>query len=222
MSITAPLAIFDLDNTLLHGDSDYSWGCFLVAQGLVDGATYESKNRHYYEQYQSGVLNIHEFLAFALQPLTQHPLAHLLQLREIFMRDIITPMILPKAEALIAEHRAQQHTLMIITATHRFITEPIAQRLGIPHLLATDPECINGAYTGRVSGIPCFQNGKVLRLQQWLSEHQATLDHSWFYSDSHNDAPLLNVVTHPVAVDPDERLRSLAEQRGWSCISLRD
>ena len=216
------LAIFDLDNTLLGDDSDYLWGRFLVERGLVDGPTYERENQRFYDQYRAGTLDIHQFLAFMLQPLTERPLAELLSWRARFMIEKIEPILLPRALELLERHRAAGDVLLIITATNRFITEPIAERLNVPHLLATEPEIVEGRYTGRAVGIPCFQQGKVERLRQWLSATGGDLSDSWFYSDSHNDLPLLEQVTRPVAVDPDAILAEHARQRGWPIISLRD
>lgn len=215
------LAIFDLDNTLLGGDSDYLWGRFLIEQGLVDGEVYERENQRFYDQYRAGTLDIYEFLAFMLRPLAETPLAELLGWRAQFMAEKIQPILLPKATALLDRHRAAGDTLLIITATNRFITEPIAEQLGVPHLLATEPEFADGRYTGRSFGIPCFQQGKVERLQEWLAETGHDLAESWFYSDSHNDLPLLDQVTYPVAVDPDATLAEHAQERGWPIISLR-
>ena len=215
------LAIFDLDNTLIGGDSDYLWGNYLVAAGLVDEDFYERENQRFYEEYRRGSLNIYEFLDFSLRPLADNPLDTMLKLRESFMAEIITPIILPAALALIDEHRRQGHAPVIVTATNRFVTEPIARAFGVDQLLATDPEIIDGRYTGRVTGTPTFREGKVTRLRHWLSHNDTTLADSWFYSDSHNDLPLLEMVIHPVAVDPDETLQQHAEMRGWPIISLR-
>ena len=215
------LALFDLDNTLIAGDSDYLWGCFLVEQGIVDGAEYEQANQRFYDQYKVGELDIHEFLAFQLRPLAAHPLETLQAWRMQYIRDKIEPILLPKARLLVERHRQQGDTLVIITATNRFITEPIAAQYGIDHLLATEPELREGHYTGLVTGTPCFQEGKVTVLRQWLTAHQTSLNDSWFYSDSHNDLPLLSQVTRPTAVDPDEILGAHAEQHGWPVISLR-
>lgn len=215
------LAIFDLDNTLLGGDSDHLWGQFLIEQGIVDGVWYERENQRYYAEYLAGTLNIFEFLAFALAPLAAHEMPMLLNWREQFVRDKILPIILPAARELLRSHRQQSHTLMIITATNLFVTEPIAAELGVDHLLATTPEQTQGRYTGRVSGYPCFREGKVHNLNQWLSQRGMNLASSWFYSDSHNDLPLLEVVTHPIAVDPDPTLTQHATAKGWPIISLR-
>jgi HAD superfamily hydrolase (TIGR01490 family) len=216
------LAIFDLDNTLLGGDSDYLWGQFLVEQGLVDGEAYERENQRFYDDYEAGTLDIYEYQAFMLRPLTEYPLTEILAWREQFIAEKIQPILLPKAVDLLERHRTAGDTLLIVTATNRFITAPIAERFDVPHLLATEPEFTEGRYTGRPVGIPCFQHGKVQRLDQWLAETGHDLAESWFYSDSHNDLPLLGRVTYPVAVDPDATLAQHARERGWPIISLRD
>ena len=216
------LAIFDLDNTLLGDDSDFLWGQFLVAQGLVDGEFYSRENQRFYEDYKAGKLDIFEFLAFSLKPLSEHSREKLDTLHRQFMQEVITPVMLPAAHLLLEKHRAQGDTLLIITATNSFITGPIAAALGVDNLIATEPEIVDGQYTGRVSGTPCFQHGKVERLEAWLTAHQENLAHSWFYSDSHNDLPLLQAVSHPVAVDPDEVLERHARDRRWEIISLRN
>jgi len=216
------LSIFDLDNTLLNGDSDYLWGQFLVDNNIVDGQHYEQKNQEFYYQYTQGTLDIHEFLAFSLKPLSEHPTEQLFKWRDAFMREKILPIVLDKAIKLVDSHRQRGNTLMIITATNQFVTKPIAEHFGIPHLLATNPEMINGQYTGQVEGIPCFQEGKVTRLQSWLTKHNADLTDSWFYSDSHNDIPLLEKVSHAVAVNPDETLQQYATEQQWDIISLRE
>jgi HAD superfamily hydrolase (TIGR01490 family) len=216
------LAIFDLDNTLLGGDSDYLWGRFLATQGIVDGEHYERENARYYREYQAGTLDIAEFLRFALRPLRDNPRQRLEELRAHFVTDQIEPIMLADAHALVERHRAAGDTLLIITATNAFVTAPIAERFGIPHLIATQPEEYGGEYTGEVTGTPAFREGKVIRLEQWLTEQRQTLDGSHFYSDSHNDLPLLERVEHPIAVDPDPQLREAAHARGWPVISLRE
>ena len=138
------------------------------------------------------------------------------------MASKIEPNILPKAEELLARHRTKGDTLLIITATNRFITAPIAERLGVDHLIAVNPEVKEGRYTGRVSGIPSYREGKVTRLEKWLEDQDLTMEGAWFYSDSHNDLPLLEIVEHPVAVDPDDTLREIAKERQWRIMSLRD
>lgn len=216
------LAIFDLDNTLLNGDSDYLWGRFLAEQGRVDGDYYERENQRFYEEYKRGQLDIREFLAFSLQPLSEIPPAELAELHRQFMQQEIRPRITSASRDLIDQHRRQDDFLLIITATNRFITAPIAEELGVDDLLATDPEMRDGRYTGQVSGTPCFREGKVERLEQWLKQTGLNLADSWFYSDSHNDLPLLERVSRPVAVDPDETLADHAAARGWPVISLRE
>ncbi|HSH28467.1 MAG TPA: HAD family hydrolase [Thiohalobacter sp.] len=216
------LALFDLDNTLLGGDSDYLWGRFLVENGIVDADLYEQENHRFYQQYQTGTLDIQAFLAFSLRPLAEHPPEQLYRWREAFVSEMIEPIMLPAACDLLERHRSAGDTLVIITATNRFITAPIAERFGVEHLLATEVEQRDGVYTGRSFDIPCFQDGKVRRLEQWLQANDADLERSWFYSDSHNDLPLLERVTHPVAVDPDDTLRRTALARGWPVISLRE
>ncbi len=215
------LAIFDLDNTLLGGDSDYLWGQFLVEQGVVERSRYERENRRFFDEYRAGTLDIHEFMNFSLQPLVRNPLERMMALRSRFMEERIRPIILPEAQELLQRHREQGDYLMIITATNRFVTEPIAEAFGVDWLLATDPEVVDGRYTGRVEGTPCFREGKVERLNGWLDASGRSLEQSWFYSDSHNDLPLLELVTDPVAVDPDEPLEQHARRRGWPIISLR-
>jgi len=216
------LAIFDLDNTLLNGDSDYLWGQFLAQQGHVDATHYEKENQRFYDEYVAGTLDIFEFLEFSLAPLSQMDMSELELLHNRFMDECIRPVITTKSRALIQKHADQNDTLLIITATNLFITAPIAEELGIPNILATDPEVIDNRYTGKVFGTPCFKDGKVERLKTWLKETGDNLADSYFYSDSHNDLPLLELVKKPVAVDPDETLRSHAEMKGWEIISLRD
>jgi len=215
------LAIFDLDNTLIGGDSDSLWGQYLAASGMVDGEFYARENKRFYQEYEAGELDIYEFLRFSLKPLADIPLEKLLELREQFMAEKITPIMLDKAKALLDHHREQGHQLLIITATNRFVTAPIATALGIDELIATEPEMVDGHYTGDVAGTPSFRDGKVERLNQWLTKRGYNLASSWFYSDSHNDLPLLEMVTHPIAVDADETLSQHAEMRGWPQISLR-
>lgn len=218
------LVLFDLDNTLLAGDSDYEWGQFLIAKGAVDGPHYEAKNRAFYEDYKAGRLDIYAFLAFALRPLATHSRAQLDAWHAEYMATRIRPMIPQAARDLVNRHLASADLVAVITATNSFVTAPIAREFGIPHLIATDPEEVDGRFTGEVAGTPCFREGKVTRIEQFLAERGTTLerlDDSWFYSDSHNDLPLLEKVRHPVAVDPDPILRAEAEARGWPVISLR-
>ena len=216
------LAIFDLDNTLLNGDSDHAWGEFLIEQGVVDETLYREANDHFYQMYKEGNLNIYQFLAFALQPLAKHSREQLNAWHRQFMQEKIRPMLQTKANELLEKHRSQGHYLLIITATNAFVTRPIAELLGVDDILATEPEILEGEYTGNVSGTACFREGKVTRLEQWLKETGHSLKGSWFYSDSHNDLPLLNIVNHPVVVDADPQLIKYADQHGWPHISLRD
>ena len=216
------LAIFDLDNTLLGGDSDHAWGEFLVNIGAVDKASYQRGNDYFYQQYQQGGLNIDEFLAFALKPLADNDKQQLDNWHQQFMTEMIAPMMLPKAQQLLQQHRERGDYLLIITATNEFVTAPIGRLLGVDDLLATVPEYINGAFTGKVAGTPCFHAGKVERLRHWLDENPHSLEDSYFYSDSHNDLPLLELVDHPVAVDADAILTAHAQQQGWPIMSLRD
>ena len=216
------LAIFDLDNTLLRGDSDHAWGEFLVEQGAVDRERFARENDRYYAAYLAGTLDIYEFLEqHQLRPLAEHDRATLERWRTEFLRAKIAPLITPAAHALVEQHRARGDTLLIITATNSFITTPIAAAFGIPHLIATEPEEVNGQFTGKVAGVPSYREGKVERLSEWLADRHESLDGSWFYSDSHNDLPLLNLVDHPVAVNADETLADYARTRGWPMIELR-
>ena len=215
------LAIFDLDNTLIGGDSDHSWGEYLIEQELVDEASFKKTNDQFYDDYKQEKLDIFAYQRFVLAELVNKSPEQLEQLKQGFMDSKITPILLPKAQDLIASHKEKDHTLLIITATNRFVTAPIAERLGIDHLLATEPEIINNHYTGEIVGIPCFREGKIKRLNAWLESQQKTYENVYFYSDSINDAPLLNEVDFPFAVDPDDKLRELAIRKKWPIISLR-
>jgi HAD superfamily hydrolase (TIGR01490 family) len=218
------LALFDLDNTLLAGDSDYEWGQFLVDRGVLDGTEYEAQNREYYEQYVAGTLDIHEFLGFALRPLARHEPEELARWHAEFMRARILPMITSEARALVARHTGAGDLCAIVTATNSFVTRPIAAEFGISHLIATEPESVDGRFTGRVAGTPCFREGKVERVGDWLAGLGVafkSFSTSTFYSDSHNDLPLLERVTEPVAVDPDPQLEAEAARRRWRVMTLR-
>ena len=214
------LALFDLDNTLLETDSDYQWAQFLIEEGLLDKAIYEEKNQYFYDRYMDGTLDIHEFLDFQLKPLANVPREQLDKWHADFMHRKIRPMIFPHAKALIESH--SDALTAIVTATNRFITEPIAAELGVPNLLATDIEEVDGMFTGKPRGTPTFREGKIRRVNEWLAEmgHRLEDFESWFYSDSLNDLPLLERVDHPVAVNPDPRLRAEAEKRGWQTLTL--
>ena len=216
------LAIFDLDHTLLAGDSDHLWGEFMIEHGLVERASHKRQNDRFYEDYKAGTLDMAAYTRFALEPLIRLGAEQLLPLRERFVTRVIEPIVAPAAPALLERHRIQGDHLLIITATNRFITEPIAQLLGVDDLLATDAEVVAGRYTGEIAGIPCYQDGKRRRLDQWLAQRGEQYAHMTFYSDSHNDLPLLQHVQQPVAVDPDEPLRAEATRRGWPIISLRE
>ncbi|HLP96833.1 MAG TPA: HAD family hydrolase [Sideroxyarcus sp.] len=218
------LALFDLDNTLLSGDSDFEWSQFLIEQGVLDRELFEAKNLAFYEQYKAGTLDIHEFLDFQLKPLARHARKVLDAWHEEFMRRKVRPMMGDKARALVAQHKAAGDVCVIITATNSFVTAPIAREFGIEHLIATDPEQMGGEFTGRVAGVPSFRDGKVLRMESWLAERGwgwGSFGESCFYSDSLNDLPLLSRVQRPVAVDPDDTLRKHAQKQGWAIISLR-
>ena len=216
------LALFDLDNTLIAGDSDHGWGEFLVAHNRVDPAYYKRMNDQFFQDYQNGRLDMNAYLEFALQPLAQTEDAELTHLHKQFMEEVIATMWLPRAETLLQQHREQGDLLIIITSTNRFVVEPICQKLGADVVIATEPEQVGGRYTGKVSGVPSYKEGKVVRLNAWLSETGQSLAGSCFYSDSINDLPLLEIVDRPVAVDPCDQLRQVAQQRGWEIISLRD
>lgn len=218
------LALFDLDNTLIAGDSDYEWGQFLVDRGVVVREEYEAQNAAFYEQYKAGTLDIHEFLGFALRPLANHGAEELARWHAQFMAERILPMIGDPARALVRRHQDAGDLCAIVTATNSFVTAPIARAFGIAHLVATEPEQVAGRYTGRVAGTPCFREGKIERVHAWLAglgHRLADFPVSSFYSDSRNDLPLLEQVSRPVAVDPDEALGAAARARGWPVISLR-
>lgn len=215
------LAIFDLDNTLISGDSDFLWGQFLVNQGIVDKDQYEQKNAKFYEAYQQGKLDILEYLDFSLAPLANNEPEQLYQWRTQFIEEVIKPIQLKLAIRLVNKHRFKGDTTMVITATNRFVTEPIVKLFAIDNLLATTPEFVAGRFTGQFNGIPCFQQGKVKLLEQWLKNSTETLKNSYFYSDSYNDLPLLQLVDNPVVVNPDEKLLQYAKQQDWMIISLR-
>ena len=215
------LVLFDLDNTLLAGDSDFEWAQFLIEQGVLDREVYEARNQEFYDHYKAGTLDIHEFLDFQLKPLSRHPRTVLDAWHREFMTRKIRPMIRDSARALVEQHHGDVRVL--ITATNSFVTAPIAREFGIGHLIATEPEQRDGEFTGRVLGVPCFREGKVARLEIWLAQQNKTMasfDESRFYSDSLNDLPLLSLVTRPVAVDPDATLRAHAVNHGWPIISL--
>lgn len=217
------LALFDLDNTLLAGDSDHAWGEFLISKQLVDATNHRFENDRYYQQYREGRLDIHGYVSFTLQPIMALSRTQRLALHAEFMRNAITPLYLPKADALVANHQDRGDLTLIITATNEFITQPIAQRFQVEHLIATALEMEADQFTGRIAGTPCYQMGKVEKLEQWLQTQASglSLKNAIFYSDSINDLPLLERVATPVAVDPDMELQQEASARGWEIISLR-
>lgn len=219
------LALFDLDNTLLAGDSDFEWAEFLIEHGVLDRELYQARNAQFYADYKAGTLDIHAFLEFQLKPLSTHPRAQLEEWHALYMEKKVRPMITTKSRALVEQHRNNGDLLVIITATNSFVTGPIAREFGVEHLIGTTPEETGGQFTGRVSGIPSFKEGKITRLNQWLEGRGQSLrsfETSCFYSDSLNDLPLLKLVDRPVAVNPDQTLRAHAEQMGWPIISLRE
>jgi HAD superfamily hydrolase (TIGR01490 family) len=218
------LTLFDLDNTLIAGDSDYGWAQFLIEAGVVDAERYESRNAGFFADYKAGTLDIHAFLEFQLKPLAEHDASRLLAWRERFIAEKIVPMLLPDAKAVVDRRLAAGDLVAVVTATNSFVTRPIAELYGISHLVATELETIDGRFTGRAMGEPCFRAGKLSRVKEWLRTMDRNLGEfteSWFYSDSHNDLPLLSSVTHPVAVDPDPLLREHASARGWQVLTWR-
>jgi HAD superfamily hydrolase (TIGR01490 family) len=214
------LAIFDLDNTLIAGDSDCLWGEFLSEQGYVDSEAYQAGHERFYQEYVEGTMDIHEFLEFQLKILADNERTQLENWRKNYIETKIKPIMLAKAIELVEDHRQQGHELLIITATNRFITEPIAKEFNIENLIACEPEMKDGEYTGKVSGTPSYAQGKVTRLNEWLENHEQ-VEESWFYSDSHNDIPLLKEVDHAIAVDADDTLNTEAKKQNWEIISLR-
>ena len=218
------LTLFDLDHTLLACDSDYEWGQFLVERGALGRDEYEAQNAAFYEQYKAGSLDIHEFLGFALRPLAEHRPEDLERWHAEFMAARVRPAMGAPAKALVRRHLDAGDLCAVVTATNSFVTGPIAREFGVPHLVATEPERSAGRFTGRVAGIPCFRQGKITRVEAWLAalgKRLRDFPESAFYSDSHNDLPLLERVSRPVAVDPDAALAAEAGRRGWPVISLR-
>ncbi len=219
------LTLFDLDNTLLAGDSDYGWAQFLIELGVLDAASYERRNAAFFADYKAGRLDIHAFLDFQLRPLAEHDPATLFAWRDRFLDEKIRPMLLPAARQVVDASLAAGDLVAVVTATNSFVTRPIAAMYGIGQLVATEPEMADGRFTGRVAGEPCFQAGKLKCVAAWLANMQRQLGdfgQSWFYSDSHNDLPLLSAVTHPVAVDPDATLAAHARASGWPTVSWRE
>ncbi|MBF0620345.1 MAG: HAD family hydrolase [Magnetococcales bacterium] len=215
------LALFDLDNTLLEGDSDYLWGRFLIEHGIVDEASHEAQNQRFFDDYKKGCLDIHAYIAFVAGILSQYDMETLTAWRTQFVAEKIKPIMRPAATALVDKHTQQGHTCIIITATNSFVTAPIAQAFGVKHLLGTDIAMDGTRFSTTIDGTPCFHEGKVTRINAWIEEKQASLTGAWFYSDSHNDLPLMKRVSNPVAVDPDEILLQEAKDREWPVITLK-
>ncbi|HWU84220.1 MAG TPA: HAD family hydrolase [Rhodocyclaceae bacterium] len=218
------LVLFDLDNTLLSDDSDFQWAQFLIAKGVLDREVYEARNQQFYDQYKAGTLNIFEFLDFQLAPLARHAREVLDAWHREYMATVIRPVIGDKARALVQQHLDADSVVAIVTATNVFVTGPIAREFGIPHLIGTVPAQEAGRFTGKPRGTPAFREGKIERVNAWLESMGlwwGAFESTHFYSDSHNDLPLLELVSHPVAVDPDATLKQHAEARGWPVISLR-
>jgi HAD superfamily hydrolase (TIGR01490 family) len=220
---TRELTLFDLDNTLLPIDSDHQWGEFLVRRGAVDAVWYQRRNDEFFEAYKAGTLDMDEFLAFVLAPLARIERAELDVLHVDFMRDVIEPSIRPVARALVDRHLAAGDLCAVVTATNAFVVAPIVRTFGVPHLVATVPEEIDGRFTGALHGQACFREGKLVCVEQWLMRLGLCWEdfaHTRFYSDSKNDLPLLERVTEPVATNPDETLEALATARGWRILRL--
>lgn len=216
------LAMFDLDNTLIGGDSDYLWGEFLCEKGIIeDTASFQKMNEYFYQQYEVGKLDIYAWAEFSFKVLTEYSIDELNDLRQNFIHQKIEPIFLDKAQSCINQHKENGDTVLVITASNTFITTPIAEMYGINHLLATEPEFKDGRFTGKVSGVPCFQSGKIDNLMPWIEKHNKNLKGSYFYSDSHNDLPLLELVDNPVAINGDPRLTSTAKKNGWPNLDWR-
>lgn len=217
------LALFDLDHTLLPIDSDYSWGQFTTRIGWTDPDEFTRRNDEFFAHYQAGTLDVHDYVRFATEALRQQGPQAAQQASERFMNEVIRPNLLPQARALIEQHRAAGDQIIIITATNEFVTRPIAEAFGVQELIAIELERdAAGWITGEIRGIPSFREGKVRRLEQWLTTHG--LDWSQtdmtFYSDSTNDLPLLEKAHVPVATNPGAELRAIAQQRGWRILDL--
>jgi HAD superfamily hydrolase (TIGR01490 family) len=218
------LALFDLDHTLLPIDSDYEWGRFMVRIGAVDAAEYQRRNDEFFAQYQAGTLDPVEYLEFVLGTLARFPRRELDAMHEQYMREVIEPAIVPRARALVQRHMDAGDLVAIITATNHFVTGPIARAFGVQHLIAAMPEQDQaGNLTGKLAGTPTSGSGKVEHMHAWLQGLGTSFDsfaRSHFYSDSHNDIPLLSVVSHPVATNPSAKLASHASERGWPLLHL--
>ena len=218
------LTLFDLDGTLIPHDSDHAFGGFMVDVGWADGEQWRRRNDEFYAEYQAGRLDLDAYIEFATSAWRGRPLPQVLAMRERFMAEVMRPMLLPQAFELVQRHQRAGDLLAIVTATNEFVTAPIAQAFGVETLIAVNLErAADGRYTGRVAGVPSFQAGKITRVQQWL----AGLGRQWqdfervhFYSDSINDLPLLERVSHPVATNPTPALAAIARERGWTELKL--
>lgn len=219
------LALFDLDNTLISGDSDFEWAQYLISKGVLDPEVHEAKNQYFYEQYKAGTLDIDEFLDFQLQPLARHPRSQLDAWHDEFMDTRIRPLISEQARSLVRSHQENGDLCALVTATNSFITGPICLEFGLSHLIATIPAQENGQFTGKPRGTPSFREGKIVRVEAWLEAMGfwwGNFERSWFYSDSLNDLPLLSRVSDPVAVDPDNTLLNHARTAGWQVLNLHN
>ena len=212
------LAIFDLDKTLIGGDSDFLWGEYMSEIGAVDANTYQEKNQYFFDEYAKGRLDINEYLEFCLEPLSQHSMTTLNRWHQDFIEKKIRPILLDKAQQVVDQHKEKGDRVLVITATNRFVTAPIVALYGITDLLATEPEVKDNRYTGRVQGAPCFQKGKIDHLNQWLAKTGESLEGAYFYSDSHNDLPMLELVDHPIIVHGDDILQKIAKERDWPSL----
>ena len=217
------LTLFDLDHTLLPLDSDYEWGEFTIRIGWNDPVEFARRNAEFYAHYQAGTLDVHDYVRFAIDAVRLRGPEAAAQAHDQFMREVIAPALRPEALQLVRQHQQAGDTVLIVTATNEFVTRPIAQALGVPELLAMQlARDEAGWFTGEIDGIPTMREGKVQRMEHWLAERQLSWGdvESTFYSDSMNDVPLLEKVDHPVATNPDARLRTLAQERGWRILDL--
>ncbi|MDC0005278.1 HAD family phosphatase [Gammaproteobacteria bacterium] len=215
------LVIFDLDNTILKGDSDYSWINFLIEEGHVDQKEYESRNKYFYDQYDEGKLDYDEWAEFALSTIKGKTSNHITDLLSQFLNTVIEPMINIYALRLLHNHNHDNDIMLLASATNSVIVEPIAKRLGFENVVATDVEITDGVYTGKVLGRPALGEGKLIKVKEWAASKGITnFEDTIFYSDSINDLPLLSKVHTPIAVNPDDQLRKLSEQNNWEIIDL--
>jgi HAD superfamily hydrolase (TIGR01490 family) len=223
----ANLALFDLDHTLIPTDSDHEWGRFMVKHGMVDAENFARENDRFYADYKAGKLDIHAYLLAMLTPLARYSRAQLAEYHQMYMHEVIKPAIVPAALELVRQHRDAGDLLCMVTATNEFITGPIAAVFGVDKLIACEAETVDGQphsdYTGRPTGTPSYKEGKIVRTEAWLASLGKTwsdFERSYFYSDSHNDIPLLQKVTDPIATNPDDTLRAHAQANGWRILEL--